>query len=313
MNFKKPIFWDLKKPNIFSYLLLPFTIPVIINNFFLCIQKKYKFSKIKTVCIGNIYLGGTGKTPLTIKLFNIIKKMGFDVITAKKFYSNQIDEQNLLKAKTKSIVSKRRIDAINQAVNNSNQVIIFDDGLQEKKIDYDLKIVCFKKKNWIGNGQLIPSGPLRERIENLKNYDIVFLNGKDDNTENIREIIHKLNPKIEIFESDYIIQNLKELDINSNYIIFSGIGDPISFKEILLENNISVVKEIIFPDHHTYKKKDIENILKESKKLNAKILTTEKDFVKLSVDDVREINFLKIELKIAKEEKFINFINEKLN
>ena len=298
MNFKKPIFWDLKKPNIFSYLLLPFTIPVIINNFFLGIQKKYKFSKIKTVCIGNIYLGGTGKTPLTIKLFNIIKKMGFDVITAKKFYSNQIDEQKLLKAKTKNIVSKTRIDAINQAVNNSNQVIIFDDGLQEKKIDYDLKIVCFKKKNWIGNGQLIPSGPLREKIENLKNYDIVFLNGKDDNTENIKEIIHRLNPKIEIFESDYIIQNLKELDINSNYLIFSGRGDPVSFKEILLENNISVVKEIVFPDHYTYKKKDIENILQESKKLNAKILTTEKDFIKLSFDDVREINFLKIELKI---------------
>ena len=313
MNFKKPIFWDLKKPNIFSYLLLPFTIPVIINNFFLGIQKKYKFSKIKTVCIGNIYLGGTGKTPLTIKLFDIIKRMGFDVITAKKFYSNQIDEQKLLKAKTKNIVSKTRIDAINQAVNNLNQVIIFDDGLQEKKIDYDLKIVCFKKKNWIGNGQLIPSGPLREKIENLKNYDIVFLNGKDDNTENIREIIHRLNPKIEIFESDYIIQNLKELDINSNYLIFSGIGDPVSFKEILLENNISVVKEIIFPDHYKYKKKDIENILQESKKLNAKILTTEKDFIKLSVDDVREINFLKIELKIVKEEKFINFINDKLN
>ena len=313
MNFKKPIFWDLKKPNIFSYLLLPFTIPVIINNFFLGIQKKYKFSKIKTVCIGNIYLGGTGKTPLTIKLFYIIKEMGFDVITAKKFYSNQIDEQNLLKAKTKNIVSKRRIDAINQAINNSNQVIIFDDGLQEKKIDYDLKIVCFKKKNWIGNGQLIPSGPLREKIENLKNYDIVFLNGKDDNTENIKEIIHRLNPKIEIFESDYKIQNLKELDINSNYLIFSGIGDPFSFKEILLENNINVVKEIVFPDHYTYKKKDIENILQESKKLNAKILTTEKDFIKLSSDDVREINFLKIELKIAKEEKFINFINDKLN
>ncbi len=313
MNFKKPIFWDLKKPNIFSYLLLPFTIPVIINNFFLNIQKKYKFSKIKTVCIGNIYLGGTGKTPLTIKLFNIIKEMGFDVITAKKFYSNQIDEQNLLKAKTKNIVSKRRIDAINQAINNSNQVIIFDDGLQEKKIDYDLKIVCFKKKNWIGNGQLIPSGPLREKIKNLKNYDIVFLNGKDDNTENIKEIIHRLNPKIEIFDSDYKIQNLKELDINSNYLIFSGIGDPFSFKEILLENNINVVKEIVFPDHYTYKKKDIENILQESKKLNAKILTTEKDFIKLSSDDVREINFLKIELKIAKEEKFINFINDKLN
>ena len=313
MNFKKPEFWDLKKPNIFSYLLLPLTIPVIINNFFLNIQKKYKFSKIKTICIGNIYLGGTGKTPLTIKLFNIIKKMGFDVTTAKKFYSNQIDEQNLLKAKTKTIVSKRRLDAINQAVNNSNQVIIFDDGLQEKKIDYDLKIVCFKKKSWIGNGQLIPSGPLREKIENLRNYDIVFLNGKDDKAENIKEIIYKLNPKIEIFESDYEIQNLNELDINSNYLIFSGIGDPSSFKEILLENNISVVKEIVFPDHHRYKKKDIENIIQESKKLNAKILTTEKDFIKLSDDDARNINFLKIELKIVEEEQFINLINDKLN
>ena len=313
MNFRKPVFWDLKKPNIFSYLLLPLTIPVIINNFFLNIQKKYKFSKIKTICVGNIYLGGTGKTPLTIKLFNIIRKKGFDVITAKKFYSNQIDEQNLLKAKTKTIVSKRRIDAINQAVNNSNQVIIFDDGLQEKKIDYDLKIVCFKKKNWIGNGQLIPSGPMREKIENLKNYDIVFLNGKGDNVENIKEIIYKLNPKIEIFESNYEIQNLNELDVNSNYLIFSGIGDPFSFKEILLENNISVVKEVVFPDHHRYKKKDIESVLQESKKLNAKILTTEKDFIKLSDDYAKEINFLKIELKIVKEKQFINLINDKLN
>ena len=313
MNFKKPFFWNLKKPNLFSYFLIPLTIPVIINNFLLNFQKKNKFPEIKTICIGNIYLGGTGKTPLTIKLFNIIKKMGFNVTTSKKFYSNQIDEQKLLKSKTKTIIAKRRVDAINQAINNSNQVIIFDDGLQEKKIDYDLKIVCFKKKNWIGNGQLIPSGPLREKIENLKNYDIVFLNGKSDNTENIKKIIRTLNPKIEIFESDYKIQNLKELDINSNYLIFSGIGDPTSFKEILLENNISVVKEIIFPDHYKYKKKDIHNILQESKKINAKILTTEKDFIKLSVDDVKEINFLKIELKINEEEKFINFINDKLN
>ena len=163
-----------------------------------------KKASAPVISVGNLTLGGTGKTPLTIKLFDIIKRMGFDVITAKKFYSNQIDEQNLLKAKTKSIVSKRRMDAINQAVNNSNQVIIFDDGLQEKKINYDLKIVCFKKKNWIGNGQLIPSGPLREKIVNLKNYDAVFLNGKDHNSNEIRETIYKLNPKIEIFETKYL-------------------------------------------------------------------------------------------------------------
>ncbi len=313
MNLKKPNFWNLKKPNIFSLLLIPFTIPVIINNFFLNIQKKYKFSKIKTICVGNIYLGGTGKTPLTIKLFNIIKKMGFKVITAKKFYSSQIDEQNLLKAKTKTLITKRRVDAINQAIKDLNQVVIFDDGLQEKKIDYDLKIVCFKKNNWIGNGQLIPSGPLREKIENLRNYDIVVLNGKLGNSEEIKKTIHRLNSKIEVFESYYEIQNLSELNINSEYLIFSGIGDPPSFKEILLEHNIKIIREIIFPDHHSYTKKDMKSILEEANKLNAKILTTEKDFIKIPADDARKISFLKIELKIIKEQKFINSLNDKLS
>ena len=69
------------------------------------------------------------------------------------------------------------------ALNKSKEVIIFDDGLQEKDIDYDLKIVCFKNKNWIGNGQLIPAGPLREKIESLKKYDVVFLNGKSENSK----------------------------------------------------------------------------------------------------------------------------------
>ena len=312
MKFKKPVFWDLKKPNFFSYLLIPFTILVIINNFFLNIQKKKNFSKIKTICVGNIYLGGTGKTPLTIKLFNIIRKMDLEVITAKKFYSNQTDEQTLLQTKTKTIVTKEREDAINQAINSLNQVIIFDDGLQEKKINYDLKIVCFKKKNWIGNGQLIPSGPLREKIENLKNYDAVFLNGKDHNSNEIRKTIYKLNPKIEIFETNYEIINFGELNKNSNYLIFSGIGDPSSFKEILLDNNVKVIKEIIFPDHHIYKKKDVKNIFEDANRLNAKILTTEKDFIKLSDHDAEKINFLKIDLKITEEEKLINFLNDKL-
>ena len=313
MNFKKPLFWNLKEPNFFSYLLIPFTIPFMINNFLLKIKKKNKFSKIKSICIGNIYLGGTGKTPLTIKLYEIIKKMDFNVITAKKFYPNQVDEQTLLKNKTQTIITKKRLDAINKAINNAKDVIIFDDGLQERNIDYDLKIVCFKKNNWIGNGQLIPSGPLREKVESLKNYDVVFLNGKNNSSVNIEETILKINSKIRIFNSNYEIKNLDKLDKNSNYFIFSGIGDPSSFKEILIENNINVIKEKIFTDHYIYKTEDVKNIIEEAKKVNAKILTTEKDFVKLSDDVTGEIDYLKIELKIEEEQQFINFLNDKLN
>ena len=312
MNVKKPLFWNLKKPNFYSYILLPFTILIIINNFLIKIRKKTKFSKIKSICIGNIYLGGTGKTPLTIKMYQIIKMMGLNVVTAKKFYSNQFDEQILLKEKTRTIISDSRLNAINQALNKSKEVIIFDDGLQDKDIDYDLKIVCFKNKNWIGNGQLIPSGPLREKIESLKKYDVVFLNGRNENSKSIIEIIHKKNSNIKIFNSYYEINNFDELDINSNYLIFSGIGDPSSFREILLEKKINIIKEIIFPDHYNYKKNDLRYIIDEAHRLKAEILTTEKDFAKLSNDDKKKINFLKIKLKIVDEQNFMKFLNDKI-
>ena len=313
MDLKKPLFWNLKKPSFISYVLIPFTILMILNNFILKIKKKIKFKNIKSICIGNIYLGGTGKTPLTIKLYQILSKIGLRVVTAKKFHSNQFDEQTLLKENTETIITKNRLDAYLQAINSSNDVIIFDDGLQEKNVDYDLKFVCFKNKNWIGNGMLIPSGPLRENVESLKRYDVVFLNGTDENTQDIKETILKINPQIKIFNSYYEIKNLNTLDLKSDYLIFSGIGDPSSFKEILLKNNIKVKKEIIFPDHYNYKKNDIKKIFELAEKINAKILTTEKDFVKISNINTKKIDFLKIELKIIEEQKLIDFLNEKFN
>ncbi|MBD1166237.1 tetraacyldisaccharide 4'-kinase [Pelagibacterales bacterium SAG-MED07] len=313
MNLKRPLFWNLKKPNFFAYILIPFTLPIIINNFFRKIKRKKKFLNIKSICVGNIYLGGTGKTPLTIKLYQIIKDMGLNVVTAKKFHSKQIDEQILLKEKTKTILTKNRIEAVNRAIKDSFDILIFDDGLQENKIEYDLKIVCFNNKNWIGNGLLIPSGPLREKIKSLKNYDIVFLNGKSENILKNKEVILKMNSKIKIFESNYEIKNLDKLNRKSKYLIFSGIGEPSSFRDILQKNNINIVKEIIYPDHHDYKKKDLENIFNEAKKNDAKILTTEKDFVKLSNDHKKQINYLEIETNINNEQIFINLLNDKLS
>ena len=89
MKLKKPSFWDLQKPNFLSYLLIPFSLPIIIRNFLFQFLKKEKSSKIKTICVGNIYLGGTGKTPLTIKISEILNQLNIKVATVKKNYSNQ--------------------------------------------------------------------------------------------------------------------------------------------------------------------------------------------------------------------------------
>ena len=90
MNFIKPKFWDLKKPNLLSKILIIFTFPLIINNFLAKLKTKEKFKNIKIICIGNIYLGGTGKTPSVIKVYNLLKKLDFKVATAKKFYKSQL-------------------------------------------------------------------------------------------------------------------------------------------------------------------------------------------------------------------------------
>ena len=312
MKFKKPIFWDLKKPNFISNILLPFTIIIKLNNFLLNLKSKKKVQKIKTICIGNIYIGGTGKTPTTIKLFQILKKLTDNLSTAKKFYKSQNDEQIILKKKTNLITGKNRNEIIDKAVESKQELLIFDDGLQDKYINYDLQFVCFDAKKWLGNGRLIPAGPMRENLNSLKKYDGIFLKNIDDKSSHIISLIESINPKIKIFITNYKIKNLGQFNKNDNFLIFSGIGNPENFKELLSNNNFNVIKEIIFPDHFQYKKQDIENVLKIANNLNAKIITTEKDYVKIKDFNISSIKFLELDLEIKNEENLLNFIKKEI-
>ena len=308
MKIKKPYFWDLQKPNILSYFLLPFTLPVILNNFLLGFKKQKIFKNIKTICVGNIYVGGTGKTPLTIKLDQILKRLNYNTAVIKKFYKIQNDEQRLIKDKTKLYCFKKRIVALKKAINDKIEVALFDDGLQDGSIDYDLKFLCFNNTKGIGNGFLIPAGPLREKVANISKYDAVFLNGNENDNSNIKSLINRYSKDIPVFESNYKPTNIDQLDINAEYIIFSGIGNPESFKETVINNKLKIIKEIIFPDHYQYTTNDISNIIIIAKKLNAQILTTEKDYTKINSYKNNDIKCLKIELAIKDEQKLIDYL-----
>ena len=308
MKILKPKFWDYKKPNFFSYLLLPLTFPVIINNFFLKKKKNISNQNIKKICVGNIYVGGTAKTPLTIKIYQILKNLKYKAATIKKFYKDQVDEQKILKSKTILYCAKNRNQSLNQAIKDNVDIVIFDDGLQDRSINYDLKFVCFNNIKWIGNGFLMPAGPLREKIESILKYDAIFLNGNENDNSSIKSLINKYDKKIQVFESTYRPINIDQFDINTNYLIFSGIGNPEIFKKTLINNGLKIIKEIVFPDHYQYTLADINNIKLHAQKLNAKILTTEKDYVKIKPDNNTDIKFLKIELHIKDEQKLIEYL-----
>ena len=310
MKLKKPPFWDLTKPNFLSYLLIPFSLPIILRNFLFYFMKKKKSSNIKTICVGNIYLGGTGKTPLTIKIYQILKQEGIKVATIKKNYLNQKDEQLLLKQKTSLIIADSRKDAISQGIKEKYDRLGWDDGLQETKIDFDIKLVCFKSKIWIGNGQIIPAGPMREKISSLKRFDAVFLNGSSNNFKKIEDQIRNVNLDIKIFKTFYKILNIQAYNLESKYLIFSGIGDPSSFRDILVENKFNIAREMVFPDHYDYSLNDLKKIRNIAKNEKLKIITTEKDFMKIPQEFKKEINYLTIDLIIQDERKLIELLTK---
>ena len=310
MYLKKPKFWN--KKNILSYLLLPFTIITKINNFIKSNNLKKKSKKIKTICVGNIYVGGTGKTPTTIKLYQLCKKT-MNVATAKKFYTKHKDEEILLKNKTNFITAKNRSKIIEQAIKKKYEVLIFDDGLQDSLIDYDIKIVCFDGNSGIGNGFLIPAGPLRENLNNLIKYDIALIKSNGNNSNSLVKLIKKYNSKINIFTSKFIIKKINKINKSRKFLIFSGIGNPKNFEQILLNNKIKIIKNIVFPDHYKYTNSDLNYILNKAKRINAKILTTEKDYVKIPTKFKKYIEFLTVELVINDEEKLFKLLKKKIN
>ena len=307
MKFKKPDFWDQKNPNIISYLLLPVMYLIKIINF-IYKKEKIKTNKIKTICVGNIYLGGTGKTPISIKLNKIINNLNYSTVFVKKKYSDQIDEQKILSNHGKLFKFKDRSSAIKQAIDENFELAIFDDGLQDPSIDYDYRIACFNIDNWIGNSFTIPAGPLRENIKNLKKYKNVFLNGNNENIDNIIKYIHNLDPNINIYQGEYVPLNINEFDKSEKYLVFSGIGNHKTFISMLRKNNINIVKEIEFPDHYRYLQKEVDDIISMSEKLNCKVMTTEKDYMRLNNNN--KIIYIKSELKIINQETFINDISK---
>ena len=302
MKLFKPKFWD--KNNIIVFILWPLT---LITRLVILI-KNYKTShktNIKSICVGNIYLGGTGKTQLVIKLNEILKKK-YKIFIIKKYYKNQIDEQKLLSKKANLILPKNRIFSLNKIKNLKKNLAIFDDGLQDKSLSYNLSIVCFSSITGIGNGKLIPAGPLRESLSKLSDYSAVFINGKKN--KYLENKIKKYNKNIKIFSGEYFLKNKNDFDLKSKYLVFCGIGTPESFFKLLKENKIKIEKKIIYPDHYNYKFSDIDKIKKIAKENKLKILTTEKDFTKINKFNNFNVKFTNIDLYINNYKSFKRFI-----
>lgn len=303
MKIYKPKFWSQKR-GVLSSIFFPIS---LIYEFLGFLKKKftktYNF-EIPIICIGNIFIGGTGKTPLTIFLTKELIKIGKNPVVLRKFYKKHLDEHKLIKNYLNNIIlNKSRSKGVMEAIKKNYDAVILDDGFQDYSINKKLNIICFNQNQLLGNELIFPSGPLRQKLVSLKEAQIIIINGIKN--LDFEEKLLNVNKKLEIFYSKYIPINLNEFR-GKKLFAFAGIGNPVNFFNLLSENGLDVVRKIEYPDHYKINRKEISNIMQYCLENNLQIITTEKDYFRIQEYKISNLKYLKIKLKLDDAPRLIN-------
>ena len=302
MKLFKPKFWKSNK-NFFTVLLIPLSlitwIYIILKKTFI---QKVKFN-IPVICVGNIFIGGTGKTPLSIHIARKLSENGKNPAIVRKYYKSHKDEHKMIISYyNKLILNLNRSKGIYEALEKGYDAVILDDGFQDYKIKKNLSIICFNSNQLIGNGYLFPSGPLRESLGSLRNANILIING--DRSLDFEQKILKIQKDLKIYYSNYKPLNIQEFK-NKKLLAISGIGNPENFFKILKDNQMNIQKKMVYPDHYEFTKNEMLKIIEYAKKNDFQIVMTEKDYYKIKDFSLENIKYLKVKLEIEKEEEFI--------
>ncbi len=296
--------WFLKK-NIISYALLPFSLVYLIGTriVFNIRQKHEYISRRPIICFGNILSGGVGKTPI---VRNVAKFFDAPVVMRgykkSKYTSNIGDEAKMLSMDGILVhVGNRKSNLILLNKQKSNSPIIMDDGFQNSSIKKDISILVFDESIGFGNGFLLPAGPLRETKSAIRRADAVILIKR----KNVKSDF-ALPTNIPIFYAKN--SEICPYGDDTNVIAFAGIGYPEKFF-----NNVpcNVIEKISFPDHYQYTDTDIKNLINKASEKNAKLLTTEKDWVRIPEWAQKQIRFSALHTEI--EGNFYDWLKGKVN
>ena len=313
-------FWQ--KRTLLNYLLYPFSIIWLLLSWLRKLQKPY-ISKTFVVCVGNINLGGSGKTPTAILLSKELTKEGFKVCFLTKGYKGTIhyptivqsvhnvsetgDEAMLLKEHATTIVSKSWKKGL-QFIDSLNfDVVILDDGYQNPSINKHYNVLVMNYSYGFGNTMIFPCGPLRQSIVGgIKQANSIVVLEQESQALDVSIY----NFKKPIYRGHYIAINTHE--IKGSVHAFCGIGMPNKFLQTIKNNGIEVKQFTKFHDHHSYSNQDIINLISTAEKNNLSLLTTSKDYVKIPDKYKQNIQVLKIELQLLDIIKLKNDIIEKI-
>ena len=258
-----------------------------------------KETEIPVICVGNLTVGGSGKTPVVITLCRFLsgigkstsiltrgfggKEKGPIFVSTNLHQSLDVGDEPLMMAHSLDVcVSRNRPLGANHILDKKKyDCIVMDDGLQNPTLKKDLNIAVFDGKYGIGNGFLLPAGPMRQKLEvGIQNIDLVIFNGKDETG-----LKQKIPPNIptftgELHPDEEIVEKMK----NRRVYGFAGIGNPSRFFKTLNNIGANLVGEAHFADHHPYTDADLTQLYEEAMQSGAELVTTQKDWMRLPTD-----------------------------
>ena len=267
------------------------------------IRRTYKVSA-KVISVGNITLGGTGKTPFTIFLADYFLNKGARPAILTRGYGN--DESRMLTdelADVPVIVDQDRVRSARAATEDKRDTIILDDGFQHRRLQRDLDIVLIDSNVFFGNEKMFPRGILREGIAALKRADILVLTKsdmlKEDEINSFKKRLNEMVPDVPVICTKYVCPCLRDVTgalyspetiKEKKVYVVSGIVNPGYLVFLVNKNGGDVAAEKKYLDHHKYAQSDVLKIYEESKIADVDmIVTTEKDYVKLKDLDISSI------------------------
>ncbi len=282
---------------------------------------------IPVICVGNITVGGSGKTPVTMALQLLLEKMGIRACVVSRGYGGRNkyphyvtkndtfckvgDEPIIMSKKGAVIVSKVKKDGILKAFKDGFDVVLLDDGYQNSKINKDLSLLVVDSEVLFGNELIFPLGPLREPINSgLSRADAIILVGHDykKNASKIKNLITE--NKIPVLEGCI---NKKKISTNKEVLAFSGIAFPDKFFRTLRNMGYNVIKTKEFPDHYPYTLKDMIKLKNYAQNYGLKLITTEKDIVRIPKNFHKFIDIVQIEFEFKNLNKIKKMIKKLLN
>ncbi len=311
-------------------LLLSFVYGALIRGLILFYSSRQIKLSCKVISVGNITVGGTGKTPLVEFVCRFLKGKGRKVAVLsrgyKKLKDSLGDEPAMLFKNLEDIpviVDKDRVRGAKRAIEEYGvDTVILDDGMQQWRIIKDLEIIAISAPQGFGNRHMLPRGILREPLCSLARADILFLTkiNLTNDLKNIESYLKKIFPSIPVVESIHtaagfynINQPDKLLSLaqlkGKSAALFSGIGDPYSFIKLVSDSGLKAGLDFRFQDHHNYSEEDLTGIVEKcaERKLDL-IITTEKDACRLSDEKLKifkgyQLLVLRVALKITKNEE----------